>query len=48
LALKEVFNVAGYWRIEEERGRHLIGLMKRRKCGDFFQQRWPEATMVAA
>jgi hypothetical protein len=44
--LKEVFNAASYWRIEEGRGHHLMGEMKRRKCGDFFlQQRWPEAAM---
>jgi hypothetical protein len=24
LALKEVFNATGYWRIEEGRGRHLM------------------------
>jgi hypothetical protein len=35
-ALKEVINVAGYWRIEEGRGRHLMGLMKRSKCGNSF------------
>jgi hypothetical protein len=35
LALKKVFNAARYWRIEEGRGRHLMGEMKRRKCGDF-------------
>jgi hypothetical protein len=33
--LKEVFNATGYWRIEEGRGCHLMGEMKRRKCGDF-------------
>jgi hypothetical protein len=30
-ALKDVFNVAGYWRIEDGRGHHLMGGMKRWK-----------------
>jgi hypothetical protein len=30
-ALKDVFNVAGYWRIEDGRGHHLMGAMKRWK-----------------
>jgi hypothetical protein len=47
--LEEVFNAMGYWKIGEGRGHHLMGEMKRRKCGEFFlQQRWPKAAIVAA
>jgi hypothetical protein len=35
-ALKEAYNAAGYWRIEEGREHHLMWEMKRRKCGNFF------------